>query len=48
MARRKEITIQSSAAQYRSFLTADGASPESQEIRFEDENHWFPQNMMAS
>lgn len=40
-------TIQSSAAQYLTFVSATGDSPDSIEVRYEDENIWMTQKMMA-
>lgn len=43
-----DITIHSSAAEYLTFVAAAGDSPESFEIRYEDENIWLTQKMMAA
>ena len=50
MAKKKqeEITIHSSAAEYLTFVAASGDSAESFEIRYEDENIWLTQKMMAA
>ena len=37
----KEITIRSSAAEYLTYIAATGDSPESYEMRYEDENIWL-------
>ena len=47
MARRKEITIRSSAAEYLTFISAVGDQPESIELRYQDENIWLTQRLMA-
>ncbi len=48
MARKKtEVTIHSSAAEYLTFVAATGDSDESFEMRYEDENIWLTQKMMA-
>ena len=44
----KEITIRSSAAEYLTYIAATGDSPESYEMRYEDENIWLTQKMMAA
>lgn len=44
---KNEITIHSSAAEYLTFVAASGDSNESFEIRYEDENIWLSQRMMA-
>ncbi len=43
----KEQVIQSSAAEYLTFVAATGNSAESTEMRYEDENIWLTQKMMA-
>ena len=49
MAKNKnEITIRSSAAEYLTFVAATGDNPESFEMRYEDENIWLTQKMMAA
>ena len=45
--RQKEITIRSSAAEYLTFVAATGGSNESVEVRYEDENIWITQKMLA-
>ena len=44
----KNITIHSSAAEYLTFVAASGDAAESFEIRYEDENIWLTQKMMAA
>ena len=49
MARKKnEITIRSSAAEYLTYVAAVGDNPESVEVRYEDENIWLTQKMLAT
>lgn len=43
----KEITIRSSAAEYLTFVSAVGDQPQSMELRYEDENIWLTQRLMA-
>lgn len=43
----KEVTIRSSAAEYLTFIAATGDNPNSIEMRYEDENVWLTQKMMA-
>lgn len=43
----KEISIRSSAAEYLTFVAATGGSNESVEVRYEDENIWITQKMLA-
>ena len=43
----KEITIRSSAAEYLTFIAATGENPTRVELRYEDENVWLTQRMMA-
>jgi len=45
---KNEITIRSSAAEYLTFIAATGDDPESFEMRYEDENIWLTQKMMAT
>ncbi|WP_312650273.1 virulence RhuM family protein [Aminipila sp.] len=49
MAKKKndEITIRSSAAEYLTYIAATGDNPQSFEMRYEDENIWVTQKMMA-
>ena len=44
---KKEITIRSSCAEYITYISAVGDAAESIEIRYEDENIWLTQKMMA-
>ena len=43
----KEITIRSSAAEYLTFIAAAGDDKNSVEVRYEDENIWITQKMLA-
>ena len=45
---RKELQIRSSAAEYLTFIAANGDDQEAIEIRYEDENIWLTQKMMAA
>jgi hypothetical protein len=45
--KKKEITIRSSAAEYLTFIAATGDTRQSFEMRYEDENIWLTQKMMA-
>lgn len=45
---KNEITIRSSAAEYLTFVSATGNSEQSVEMRYEDENIWLTQKMMAT
>lgn len=45
---KNEITIRSSAAEYLTFVAATGDNPQSLEMRYEDENIWLTQKMMAT
>ena len=42
-----EITIRSAAAEYLTFVSTIGDQPESVELRYEDENIWLTQRLMA-
>ena len=42
-----DITIRSSAAEYLTYVAATGDAPESYEMRYENENIWLTQRMMA-
>ncbi len=46
--KKKDVTIRSSAAEYLTFIAATGSSDESIEMRYEDENIWLTQKMMAT
>lgn len=43
----KEITIRSSAAEYLTFVSAVGGQESAVELRYEDENLWLTQKLMA-
>ena len=45
---KKEITIRSSAAEYLTYVAAIGDNPEAIEVRYEDENIWLTQKMLAT
>lgn len=45
--RKDEITIHSSTAEYLTYVAAVGDNADSMEIRYEDENIWLTQRMMA-
>ena len=45
--KKKEITIRNSAAEYLTFIAATGDNPSRVELRYEDENIWLTQRMMA-
>ena len=47
MAKSKEITLRSSAAEYLTFVSTVGDQPESVELRYQDENIWLTQRLMA-
>ena len=47
MTKKKEVTIRSSAAEYLTFVAATGDTKESVEVRYEDENIWITQKMLA-
>ena len=44
----KELALRSSAAEYLTFVAANGESDVSFEMRYEDENIWLTQKMMAT
>ena len=46
--KKKEIVIRSSAAEYLTFVASTGESDASFEMRYEDENIWLTQKMMAA
>ena len=46
--KKKEITIHSSAAEYLTYVASTGNSSDSLEMRYEDENIWLTQKMMAT
>ncbi len=45
--KKDEVTIHSSAAEYLTYVAAVGGTDESMEMRYEDENIWLTQKMMA-
>lgn len=45
--KKKEITIHSSAAEYLTYVAAVGDNSDSMEMRYEDENIWLTQRMIA-
>ncbi len=47
MAKKNEVTIRSSAAEYLTYVSAVGDVPNSVEMRYEDENVWLTQKMIA-
>lgn len=47
MKQQHDITIRSSAAEYLTFVAATGDNPASIEMRYQDENVWLTQRMMA-
>ena len=47
MKKKNEVSIRSSAAEYLTFVASTGDSDESIEMRYEDENIWLTQKMMA-
>lgn len=46
--KKSEITIRSSAAEYLTYIAAVGDNPEAIEVRYEDENIWLTQKMLAT
>lgn len=48
MTKKNEITIRSSAAEYLTYVAAVGDNPESIEVRYENENIWLTQKMLAT
>ena len=47
MAKKTDISIRSSAVEHLTFVAATGDSEESVGMRYEDENIWMTQKMMA-
>ena len=45
---KKEVTVRSSAAEYLTYVASVGDSAESIEMRYEDENIWLTQKMLAA
>ena len=43
-----EVTIRSSAAEYLTYVASVGEQQDSVEMRYEDENIWLTQKMMAT
>ena len=48
MKKKQDITIRSSAAEYLTFIASTGDDEQSIEMRYEDENIWLTQKMMAT
>ena len=48
MKKKTEITIRSSAAEYLTYVASVGNQQDSIEMRYEDENIWLTQKMMAT
>ena len=46
--KKDEITIRSSAAEYLTYVASVGGQQDSIEMRYEDENIWLTQKMMAT
>lgn len=46
--KKKEVTIRSSAAEYLTYIASVGDNADSMEMRYEDENIWLTQKMMAT
>jgi len=46
--KKNEVTIRSSAAEYLTFVAATGGDENAYEMRYEDENVWLTQKMMAT
>ena len=46
--KKDEVTIRSSAAEYLTYVSSIGDQSDSIEMRYEDENIWLTQNMMAT
>lgn len=46
--KKKQVTIRSSAAEYLTYVASIGDSADSIEMRYEDENIWLTQKMMAT
>ena len=46
--KKDEITIRSSAAEYLTYVASVGNQQDSIEMRYEDENIWLTQKMMAT
>ena len=49
MAKKRDVSIiRSSAAEYLTFVAATGGQDQAVEMRYEDENLWLTQKMMAT
>ena len=48
MGKKNVAAVTSSAAEYLTYIASTGDSPESFEMRYEDENIWLTQKMMAA
>ncbi|MCR4566547.1 MAG: virulence RhuM family protein [Pseudobutyrivibrio sp.] len=48
MGKKNVVAVTSSAAEYLTYIASTGDSPESFEMRYEDENIWLTQKMMAT
>ena len=48
MKEKNDIVIRSSAAEYLTYIAATGDDPQSFEMRYEDENIWLTQKMLAA
>lgn len=48
MKKKNEVTIRSSAAEYLTYIASVGNNDDSIEVRYEDENIWLTQKMMAT
>ncbi|GHT10826.1 hypothetical protein FACS189426_11780 [Bacteroidia bacterium] len=48
MSNKNTPTIRSSAAEYLTFVAATGDNPQSIEVRYEDENIWLTQKLLAT
>ena len=46
--KKEEVTIRSSAAEYLTYVASVGEQQDSVEMRYEDENIWLTQKMMAT
>ena len=46
--KKDEVTIRSSAAEYLTYVASVGDQQDSVEMRYEDENIWLTQKMMAT
>jgi len=46
--KKNDIAIRSSAAEYLTYVAAVGDNDDSMEMRYEDENEWLTQKMMAT